>query len=168
MSWFLLLTPVHVIAALTAVGANPTYGAKSALGRHDVAAARFAHEGSHWSTGRIAGPAYAAVVLTRTAGGRSRAVRARAPDAHSEAVGRASAGFRLMTDRWSNLTGHLFESRIHLLPPGPGRRWRVARVESLGPGAPCTLTLEEWRRLSAKAHNTWGLVNQVFGPAFAG
>ena len=64
MWWFLLLKTVHVLAAITAVGANLTYGAWGALGDRDSEHLGFALRGIKFVDDRIANPAYGLLLVT--------------------------------------------------------------------------------------------------------
>ena len=64
MWWFLLLKTVHILAAITAVGSNLTYGAWSARGARDAEHLGFVLRGIKFIDDRIANPAYGLLLLT--------------------------------------------------------------------------------------------------------
>ena len=64
MWWFLLLKTVHVLAAITAVGSNLTYGAWGARGNRDPEHLGFVLRGIKFIDDRIANPAYGLLLLT--------------------------------------------------------------------------------------------------------
>ncbi|MDQ6846324.1 MAG: DUF2269 domain-containing protein [Candidatus Dormibacteraeota bacterium] len=64
MSWFLLLKTLHVLSAITAVGANLTYGVWSALGKRDPAHLGFTLRGIKFVDDRLANPAYGVLLAT--------------------------------------------------------------------------------------------------------
>jgi hypothetical protein len=64
MTGFLILKTIHVLAAITAVGANATYGAWSARGARDEAHLGFALRGVKFIDDRIANPAYGVLLIT--------------------------------------------------------------------------------------------------------
>ena len=64
MWWFLLLKTVHVLAAITAVGSNLTYGAWGARGSRDPQHLGFVLRGIKFIDDRIANPAYGLLLLT--------------------------------------------------------------------------------------------------------
>ena len=64
MWWFLLLKTVHILAAITAVGSNLTYGAWGARGNRDPEHLGFVLRGIKFIDDRIANPAYGLLLLT--------------------------------------------------------------------------------------------------------
>ena len=64
MWWFLLLKSVHVLSAITAVGANLTYGMWGVLGERDSDHLGFALRGIKFLDDRLANPAYGLLVVT--------------------------------------------------------------------------------------------------------
>ena len=64
MNWYLLLKSLHVIAAITAVGANLTYGVWAARGTGSPDALGFALRGIKFLDDRIANPAYGVLLVT--------------------------------------------------------------------------------------------------------
>ena len=64
MWWFLLLKTVHILAAITAVGSNLTYGAWGARGKRDPDHLGFVLRGIKFIDDRIANPAYGLLLLT--------------------------------------------------------------------------------------------------------
>lgn len=64
MNWFLLLKSIHVVSAITAVGANLTYGAWTARGTQSRETLGFALRGIKFLDDRIANPAYGVLLLT--------------------------------------------------------------------------------------------------------
>jgi hypothetical protein len=64
MNWFLLLKWIHVVAAITAVGANLTYGIWSSRAEREPAHLGFALHGIKFVDERVANPAYGVLLLT--------------------------------------------------------------------------------------------------------
>lgn len=64
MNWFLVLKTLHVLAAITAVGANLTYGVWGALGKRDPAHLGFTLRGIKFVDDRLANPAYGVLLVT--------------------------------------------------------------------------------------------------------
>lgn len=64
MWWFLLLKTVHILAAITAVGSNLTYGAWGARGSRDPEHLGFMLRGIKFIDDRIANPAYGLLLVT--------------------------------------------------------------------------------------------------------
>lgn len=64
MWWFLLLKTVHILSAITAVGANLTYAAWSVRGTRDPQHLGFALRGVKFLDDRIANPAYGLLLVT--------------------------------------------------------------------------------------------------------
>lgn len=64
MNWLLLLKWIHILAAITAVGANFTYGVWSTRGKRESSELRFALRGIAFIDNRIANPAYGLLFLT--------------------------------------------------------------------------------------------------------
>ena len=64
MPWQSLLESLHILAAITAVGANLTYGAWSARGGMHREHLWFALRGVKFIDDRIAGPAYGLLLIT--------------------------------------------------------------------------------------------------------
>lgn len=64
MWWFLLLKTVHILSAITAVGANLTYGAWSAFGGREPEHLGFALRGIKLVDQRLANPAYGLLLVT--------------------------------------------------------------------------------------------------------
>ena len=64
MWWFLLLKTVHILAAITAVGSNLTYGAWGARSKRDPEHLGFVLRGIKFIDDRIANPAYGLLLLT--------------------------------------------------------------------------------------------------------
>jgi len=63
-SFYLVLKYIHIFAAITAVGANITYGVWSARSQSEPAHLGFALKGIKFIDDRIANPAYGVVLLT--------------------------------------------------------------------------------------------------------
>jgi len=63
-SWYLVLKWIHIFAAVTAVGANITYGVWNARSQSEPAHIGFALKGIKFIDDRIANPAYGVVLLT--------------------------------------------------------------------------------------------------------
>jgi len=63
-TWYLVLKWIHIFAAITAVGANITYGVWNARSQSDPAHLGFALKGIKFIDDRIANPAYGVVLLT--------------------------------------------------------------------------------------------------------
>jgi len=63
-TWYLVFKWIHVFAAITAVGANITYGVWNARSQSDPAHLGFALKGIKFIDDRIANPAYGVVLLT--------------------------------------------------------------------------------------------------------
>jgi len=63
-SLYLVLKFIHILAAITAVGANITYGVWNARSQADPAHLGFALKGIKFLDDRIANPAYGVVLLT--------------------------------------------------------------------------------------------------------
>ncbi len=61
---YLILKYIHILAAITAVGANITYGVWNARSQSDTAHLGFALKGIKFIDDRIANPAYGVVFLT--------------------------------------------------------------------------------------------------------
>jgi hypothetical protein len=64
MNWFLLLKTLHIVSAITAVGANITYGAWAARSQREPDHLAFALRGIKFIDDRIANPAYGVLLLT--------------------------------------------------------------------------------------------------------
>jgi predicted integral membrane protein DUF2269 len=64
MNWFLLLKLIHVVAAITAIGANLTYGIWSSRAEREPAHLGFALHGIKFVDDRVANPAYGVLFLT--------------------------------------------------------------------------------------------------------
>jgi uncharacterized membrane protein len=62
--WYLLLKTLHVISAITAVGANLTYGVWGARADRDRQHLGFALKGIQFIDQRIANPAYGVLLVT--------------------------------------------------------------------------------------------------------
>jgi len=62
--WYLLLKLLHVVAAITAVGANITYAVWIAMGSRDPKALPFALRGIKRIDDRLANPAYGLLLVT--------------------------------------------------------------------------------------------------------
>ena len=63
-SWYLVLKFIHIAAAITAVGANITYGVWNARGAREPAHMGFMLKGIQFLDNRIANPAYGVLFLT--------------------------------------------------------------------------------------------------------
>jgi uncharacterized membrane protein len=63
-SFYLLLKFIHIASAITAVGANVTYGVWSARSQSDPAHLGFALKGIKFLDDRIANPSYGVLLLT--------------------------------------------------------------------------------------------------------
>lgn len=63
-SWLLVLKFIHIAAAITAVGANITYGVWNARAQSNPAHLGFALKGIQFLDDRIANPAYGVLLLT--------------------------------------------------------------------------------------------------------
>jgi uncharacterized membrane protein len=63
-SFYLVLKFIHILAAITAVGANVTYGVWNARSQADPAHLGFALKGIKFLDDRIANPAYGVLLLT--------------------------------------------------------------------------------------------------------
>ena len=63
-SFYLVLKYIHILAAITAVGANITYGVWNARSQNDTAHLGFALKGIKFIDDRIANPAYGVVLIT--------------------------------------------------------------------------------------------------------
>jgi len=63
-TFYLLLKFIHIAAAITAVGANITYGAWNVRAQQDAPHIAFALKGIQFIDNRIANPAYGVVLLT--------------------------------------------------------------------------------------------------------
>src|SRR5215472_5897839 len=63
-SWYLVLKFIHIASAITAVGANITYGVWNARGAREPAHASFMLKGIQFLDNRIANPAYGVLFLT--------------------------------------------------------------------------------------------------------
>jgi uncharacterized membrane protein len=64
VNWFLLLKTIHILSAITAVGANVTYGIWSARAKREPAHLGFALQGIKFLDDRVANPAYGVLFLT--------------------------------------------------------------------------------------------------------
>jgi uncharacterized membrane protein len=62
--WYSLLKTIHILSAITAVGANLTYGVWASRGRRDDEHLRFALRGIQFLDNRIANPAYGVLLVT--------------------------------------------------------------------------------------------------------
>ncbi len=63
-SWLLVLKFIHILAAITAVGSNITYGVWNVRARGDASYTAFALKGIKFIDDRIANPSYGVVLLT--------------------------------------------------------------------------------------------------------
>jgi uncharacterized membrane protein len=63
-SFYLLLKFIHILAAITAVGANITYGVWNARVARDTSHTAFALKGIKFIDDRVANPAYGVVLIT--------------------------------------------------------------------------------------------------------
>jgi uncharacterized membrane protein len=63
-TWLLLLKFIHIASAITAVGANITYGVWSARAQSNAAQLGFALKGIQFLDNRIANPAYGVLFLS--------------------------------------------------------------------------------------------------------
>ena len=63
-SWYLVLKFIHIAAAITAVGANITYGVWNVRSQSDPVHLGFALKGIKFIDDRIANPAYGVVLLS--------------------------------------------------------------------------------------------------------
>lgn len=63
-SFYLVLKYIHILAAITAVGANITYGVWNARSQSDPAHLGFALKGIKFLDDRIANPSYGVVLIT--------------------------------------------------------------------------------------------------------
>jgi uncharacterized membrane protein len=63
-TFYLLLKFIHIAAAITAVGANVTYGVWNVRAQQDAAHLGFALKGIQFLDNRIANPAYVLVLVT--------------------------------------------------------------------------------------------------------
>ncbi len=64
MSWFLLLKTLHVLSAITAMGANLTYGVWGARAARDREHLGFTLRGIQFLDQRVANPAYGVLLVT--------------------------------------------------------------------------------------------------------
>ncbi len=64
LSWYLVLKFIHIAAAITAVGANVTYGVWNARAAREPAHTGFMLKGIQFLDNRIANPAYGVLFLT--------------------------------------------------------------------------------------------------------
>lgn len=64
MDWFLLLKTLHVLSAITAMGANLTYAVWTVRAHQDEAHLVFALRGIKFLDDRIANPAYGVLLVT--------------------------------------------------------------------------------------------------------
>ena len=63
-SFYLLLKFIHILGAITAVGANITYGVWNARAARDTSHTAFALKGIKFLDDRVANPAYGVVLIT--------------------------------------------------------------------------------------------------------